>query len=75
MQSGTSVSPTSTGLRSDIAKRLLKPIARLLQSGDPAATVDRLFSPQDAEDLRVIIAVGPIGVLLVFVPVHMSLPR
>lgn len=29
---------------SDLTKRLLKPIAHWLQTGDPAATVDRLFS-------------------------------
>jgi hypothetical protein len=65
MHSGACACPTSGRLRPDTAKGLLKPIARLLQTGDPGATVDRLFSSQHVEDLRLIIAVALIAVLLV----------
>jgi|SRR5271168_3462967 len=52
---------------SDITKRLLKPIARWLQTGDPAATVDRLFSSQHVKDLQLINAVAFGAVLLICV--------
>lgn len=45
----------------------LKPLASLLKTGDPHATVDRLFSSQHVEDLRLIITVACIAVLLVLV--------
>jgi hypothetical protein len=67
MQSGARAFPTSGRLRPDTAKALLKPIARLLQTGDPGATVDRLFGSQHVEDLRLITAVALIAVLLVLV--------
>jgi hypothetical protein len=52
---------------SDLSKRLLKPIARWLQTGDPAATVDRLFSSQHVKDLQLINAVAFGAVLLICV--------
>lgn len=67
VQSGARAIPTSGWLRPEIVKRLLKPIARLLQTGDPGATVNRLFRSQHVEDLRLIIAVALIGVLLALV--------
>jgi hypothetical protein len=48
-------------------KQLLKPIARLLRTGDPAATVDRLFTSQHVMDLQLIIAFAFIAVLLILV--------
>jgi hypothetical protein len=58
-------SPNSGRTRTDFPKRLLKPFARLLQTGNPAATVDRLFCSQHVTDLRLIIAFALIAVLLV----------
>jgi hypothetical protein len=48
-------------------KQLLKLIERLLRTGDPAATVDRLFSSQHVTDLQLIVAFAFIAVLLIFV--------
>jgi hypothetical protein len=67
MQSETRAFPASDRTRPDVAKRLLRPIGRWLQTGDPAATLDRLFSSEHVKDLRLIIAVAVIAVLLVFV--------
>jgi hypothetical protein len=50
----------------DIPKRLLEPIGRMLRTGDPAATVDRLFVSEHVKDLRLIIAFALIAVLAVF---------
>lgn len=60
--SGSSVKSKSD----DIPKRLLEPIGRLLRTGDPAATVDRLFVSQHVSDLRLIIAFALITVISVF---------
>lgn len=51
----------------DISKRLLKPVCRMLSTGDPAATVDRLFKSEHVSDLRLIIAFALVAVLLVLV--------
>lgn len=50
----------------DIPKRLLEPIGRLLRTGDPAATVDRLFVSQHVSDLRLIIAFALTTVISIF---------
>lgn len=60
------VSSTSGSAKSyDIPKRLLEPIGRVLRTGDPAATVDRLFVSQHVKDLRLIVAFALIAVILV----------
>jgi hypothetical protein len=51
---------------SDFTKRLLRPMARLLETGNPAATVDRLFRSQHVTDLQLIVAVALLVVLVVF---------
>src|SRR5579871_5001103 len=51
----------------DIPKGLLDPIGRLLRTGDPAATVDRLFISEHVKDLRLIIAFALIALLLALV--------
>jgi hypothetical protein len=48
---------------SRLARRFLNPIARLLKTGDPHATVDRLFTSQHVKDLQLIIG---FAALLVF---------
>jgi hypothetical protein len=50
----------------DIPKRLLEPLGRVLRTGDPAATVDRLFASQHVTDLRLIVAFAFVTVVLVF---------
>ena len=67
MQSVARASPTSGRAGPYLTKLLLKPIARLLQTGDPAVTVDRLFRSRHVKDLQLIIAVAFGAVLLVFV--------
>ncbi len=44
---------------------ILNPLARLLRTGDQAATEDRFFTSQHLTDLRLIIAVGLLAVYLV----------
>jgi hypothetical protein len=51
----------------DIPKWLLEPIGRLLRTGDPAATVDRLFVSEHVKDLRLIIAFALIALLVALV--------
>ena len=60
--SGSSVKPKSD----DMPKRLLEPIGRVLRTGDPAATIDRLFVSQHVADLRLIIAFALVAVIVVF---------
>jgi len=67
MESVARASPMSGRFMPNLTKRLLKPIARCLQTGDPAATVDRLFSSQHVKDLQLIIAVVFGAVLLICV--------
>ena len=62
------VSGSSARAKSDdIPKRLLEPIGRVLRTGDPAATVDRLFVSEHVKDLRLIIAFALVAVLVVLV--------
>ena len=67
MQNAAQVSPTSEPERPGVVKLLLNFIARRLQTGDPAATVDRLFSSQHVRDLQLIVAVAFTAVVLVLV--------
>jgi hypothetical protein len=48
-------------------KKLLAPIARVLRTGDPTDTVDRLFDSRHVNDLRLIAATAFVLMLLVFV--------
>jgi hypothetical protein len=48
---------------------LLKPVAGVLQTGDPAATIDRLFISQHVTDLQLIIAFAFLLVLFIMVVV------
>jgi hypothetical protein len=65
MQNAASSSPTpSSG--SNLVKIVLIPLQHVLCTGDPAATVDRLFSSQHVRDLQLIIAFAAVGVVLVF---------
>jgi|SRR5271166_1414776 len=66
MQNVAPASAVPDRAQPDIAKWVLKPIAHLLRSGDPHATVDRLFDSQHVKDLRLIIAAALCGVLGVF---------
>jgi len=62
------VSGSSGRAKSDnIPKWLLEPIGRLLRTGDPAATVDRLFVSEHVKDLRLIIAFALIALLVALV--------
>jgi len=61
MQSAIRSSPASR-----LAKRFLNPIARLLKTGDPHATVDRLFTSQHVKDLQLVIGFACLAALLVF---------
>ena len=65
MQIAVHVSPTTEPARPGFAKLLLNFIARRLQTGDPAATVDRLFSSQHVKDLQLIVAVAFTALVLV----------
>jgi hypothetical protein len=51
----------------DLPKRLLEPIGRVLCTGDPAATIDRLFVSEHVKDLRLIVAFAVFAVLAVLV--------
>jgi hypothetical protein len=53
--------------RSDFANRILEPLARHLMTGEPSATIDRLFSSEHVKDLRLIVAVTIFGAFLVLV--------
>jgi hypothetical protein len=65
MKRAARVLPTSRRRVPPVVRCLLQPIARRLKTGDPAATVDRLFSSHHVGDLQLIIAVGVAAVLLV----------
>jgi hypothetical protein len=65
MKRAARVLPTSRRRVPPVVRWLLQPIARRLKTGDPAATVDRLFSSHHVGDLQLIIAVGVAAVLLV----------
>jgi hypothetical protein len=43
----------------------LKRVARLLKTGNPSATLDRLFTSQHVEDLQLIVAAAILIVLLI----------
>jgi hypothetical protein len=45
---------------------MLKPLASVLRTGDPHATVDRLFRSQHVKDLQVITATTLVGLFVVF---------
>jgi hypothetical protein len=49
----------------DIPKCVLEPIRRVLRTGDPADTIDRLFVSKHVKDLRLIIAFALVAVLAV----------
>jgi hypothetical protein len=49
------ISPSGRIVRA-VAAWLLRQLARLMRTGDPAATVDRLFTSRHVKDLRLIIA-------------------
>jgi hypothetical protein len=51
----------------DIPKRLLRPIGRVLCTGDPAETIDRLFISKHVKDLRLIIAFALFAVLALLI--------
>lgn len=51
----------------DIPKLLLRPYARLLQTDDPAATINRLFRSEHVADLRLIVAFVLVAVYLVLI--------
>ena len=65
MQTAVSVSPTSVPDRPGVVSLLLK-IGRHLQTGDPAATIDRLFNSKHVKDLQLIVAVALAILALVF---------
>ncbi len=67
MQSAARAYPMPGQGGGDITKRMLAPIPFLLQTGDQAATVDRLFDSQHVKDLRLIIVFALIAVYLVLV--------
>jgi len=67
MHSESDASTTSTRFVPRHAQGLLKPLAVILKTGDPAATADRFFDSKHVKDLRFIVAVGLLGVLLVFI--------
>jgi hypothetical protein len=52
---------------SNIPAWSLNAMARLLRTGDPAATIDRLFTSRHVRDLQLIIAVAFIILLLIFI--------
>jgi hypothetical protein len=64
VQNAAHVSPSEPD-RAGAVKLLLNLIARRLQTGDPAATVDRLFSSQHVKDLQLIVAVAFTALVLV----------
>ncbi|HWW20815.1 MAG TPA: hypothetical protein VNZ06_08425 [Steroidobacteraceae bacterium] len=48
----------SGSMKHETAKRILAPIARRFMTGEPADTIDRLFSSKHVNDLRLILAVA-----------------
>jgi hypothetical protein len=58
---------TPDQIRPCIAQRLLKPMAFLLRTGDPHATMDRLFRSQHVKDLQLIVAFALSGVLAILI--------
>jgi hypothetical protein len=60
MQSSDRLSPASR-----LAKRILSPIAAMLRTGDPHATVDRLFTSQHVRDLQLIIGFAGFATVVV----------
>jgi hypothetical protein len=67
VQNAANVSPTSEPDPPGVVKLLLNLMARRLKTGDPAATVDRLFSSQHVKDLQLIVAVAFTALVLVLV--------
>lgn len=67
MQTVPATAPRASLSHRGVAQRLLKPIARLLQTGEPSATVDRLFKSDHVTDLQSIIAFAFFVILLVFI--------
>jgi hypothetical protein len=65
VRTATRPSQASARVVPRITERFLKPISSLLKTGDPAETVDRLFSSQHVKDLQLIIAAALGAVLLV----------
>jgi hypothetical protein len=65
VRNAAQVSPTSEPERPDVVKLLLNLLAGRLQTGDPAATVDRLFSSQHVKDLQLIVAVAFMAAVLI----------
>jgi hypothetical protein len=57
---------TPDPIRPGFAQRRLKPIARRLCTGDPHATLDRLFSSKHVKDLQLIIAGALVSVYVAF---------
>ena len=57
METSNHISSTSEPARPGVVRLLLN-IARRLQTGDPAATVDRLFNSKHVKDLQLIVAVA-----------------
>jgi hypothetical protein len=51
----------------DLPKRLLAPFGRVLCTGDPAETTDRLFVSKHVKDLRLIIAFALVAVVVALV--------
>jgi hypothetical protein len=66
MENAARASATPDPIRSGFAKWLLKPMALLLRTGDPHATMDRLFRSKHVRDLQLIIAAALVAVLVVF---------
>ena len=59
-------SPADRKPSPDFATLSLRPLSKLLETGSPAATVDRLFQSDHVKDLKLIVAVAFLGVILVF---------
>ena len=66
MQSATYTSSRPGWLRPAVVSQLLKPMAALLRTGQPSATMDRLFTSQHVTDLQLIVAFSFSAVTLVF---------
>jgi len=58
--------PARSSPASRLAKRFLNPLAWLLRTGDPHATVDRLFTSQHVKDLQLIVGFACFAALLTF---------
>ena len=65
MENGTR--PTKYLLSPERTRWFLRPIAHLLKTGDPAATMDRLFESQHVKDLQLIMAGAFFAVLMVLI--------